>query len=226
MLVVIFDNESIAYDAKTALQKLGKQGDIGLYAYAVIKKNQDGSTNIKQGDDGGPLGTLLGTAIGSLVGLLAGPVGAVAGATAGMVGGMTDDLNNSRISLSFLDDVTAKLTSGKVALVAEIDEDWTAPVDTQMESLHGVVFRKALKDVIHQVDDEEVASIKADINQMKAEHVEAQADRKRNLQQKVDALEVNLQTALAKSKQKREQQEAIDRAKAGVLHAKAVALTA
>ena len=32
MLVVVFDNESKAYDGKSALQQLAKEGSIGLYA--------------------------------------------------------------------------------------------------------------------------------------------------------------------------------------------------
>ena len=78
MLVVVFDNESKAYDGKTALQQLANEGNIGLYAYAVLTKNADGTSSVKQGDDAGPLGTLLGTSFGTLIGALAGPAGASA----------------------------------------------------------------------------------------------------------------------------------------------------
>jgi uncharacterized membrane protein len=226
MLVVIFKDESAAYKGKTALQKISDEGNIAVYAYAVIKKNADGSSSVKQGDDGGPLGTLLGTSVGSLVGLLAGPVGALVGGTAGLLSAMTDDMNNTRVGAGFLQDVAAKLTPGTVGLVAEIDEDWTTPVDTQMEALGGEVFRRAMNDVNKQVNDEDIAGMKADLQQMKAEHAEARAERKQKLQQKIDSLDAKIHAALTKAKEKQAQQEQIIRAKAQVLKAKASSLEA
>jgi uncharacterized membrane protein len=226
MLVVVFNDESSAYKGKTALQKISDEGNIAVYAYAVIKKNADGSSSVKQGDDGGPMSTLLGTSLGSLIGLLAGPAGVIVGATAGMLGGLTDDMNNSRVGADFVQDVAVKLTPGRVALVAEVDEDWTAPVDTQMEALGGEIFRRAMNDVHRQVNDEDVASMKADLQQMKAEHAEARADRKQKLQQRIDSLDAKIHAALTKVKQKQEQQEQIIRAKAKVLKAKAAGLHA
>ena len=58
MLVVVFDNETKAYEGKKALLQLDAEGSISAYAYAVLAKHADGSTTIKQGDDPGPLGTL------------------------------------------------------------------------------------------------------------------------------------------------------------------------
>src|SRR5262245_49284206 len=87
MLVTVFDNESKAYAGKEALKQLDAEGNIGLYGYAVISKGPDGSVNVKQGDDIGPLGTLLGTSLGSLIGVLGGPAGLAIGATAGATAG-------------------------------------------------------------------------------------------------------------------------------------------
>jgi len=72
MLVVVFDSENKAYEGKQALSQLESEGSIAVYAYAVIGKNSDGTTTLKQGDDPGPLGTLVGTSLGSLIGLLGG----------------------------------------------------------------------------------------------------------------------------------------------------------
>ena len=54
MLVVVFDNETKAYEGKKALLQLDDEGSIGVYAYAVVAKNADGTAKIKQGDDSGP----------------------------------------------------------------------------------------------------------------------------------------------------------------------------
>jgi uncharacterized membrane protein len=47
------------------------------------------------------------------------------GATAGFTGGATADLYNSGVGDDFIDDVYKFLLPSKVALVAEIEEDWT-----------------------------------------------------------------------------------------------------
>ncbi len=43
MLVVVFDNESKAYDGKKALLQLDGEGSISVYAYAVLAKHADGT---------------------------------------------------------------------------------------------------------------------------------------------------------------------------------------
>jgi len=146
MLVVVFDNESKAYQGEQALNQLNGEGSIAIYAETVLTKNGDGTTTMKQESDQGPLGTLGGTAFGSLIGLLGGPAGFVAGAAAGALAGSVADLDNARVGADFVDDVNKKLSPGRVAVIAEIDEDWTTPVDTRMEALGGTVFRRALAD--------------------------------------------------------------------------------
>ena len=104
MLVVVFDSESKAYEGKRALSQLDSDGSIGLWAYAVVAKNADGTATVKQGDDPGPLGSLAGTALGSLIGVLFGPAGAAFGAIAGLSGGATADLVHAGVGDDFVDD--------------------------------------------------------------------------------------------------------------------------
>src|SRR5215813_6366414 len=201
MLVVVFDNESKAYEGKEALLQLDGEGS-------------------------GPLGTLTGTALGSLIGLLGGPAGLAIGATVGFTAGTTVDLNNARISGDFIDDVTKVLLPNRVALIAEIEEDWTTPVDTRMEALGGTVFRRALSDVEDTIEEEHVAAIKADIAQMKAEHAQARADRKAKLHEKINQLNSKLQAHLQKGREQRQAAEREAQIKAEILKAKAKAAAA
>jgi uncharacterized membrane protein len=226
MLVVIFDTENKAYEGKKALFQLENEGSIAVYAYAVIGKNPDGTTTLKQGDDFGPLGTLVGTSVGALIGLLGGPVGVAIGATAGLIAGGAVDLDNSKVGVDFVDDVRQQLQPGRFAVVADIQEDWTTPVDTRMEEIGGTVYRRALSEVRQTVYEEDAAAIKADIAQMKAEHAEARADRKAKLMEKINQLESRLQAQLEKSRQRREAAEAQAKAKVEALKAKAAALKA
>jgi len=226
MLVVVFDNEVQAYEGRNALLAIDNEGNISVYAYAVLAKQADGTTTVKQGDDSGPIGTLLGTSFGSLIGLLGGPVGVAVGASAGVLAGGAVDLNNARIGDDFIDDVTKVLTPNKVALIAEIEEDWTTPVDTRMEAIGGTVFRRALSDVKQTIHDENVAAMKADMAQMKAEQAKAHSDRKAKLQEKINQLDSKIQAQLQRAKENRESAERQAQAKVQVLKAKAEALKA
>jgi phenylalanyl-tRNA synthetase alpha subunit len=138
------------------------------------------------------------------------------------VGG-TVDLDNARVGDDFIDDVTKVLLPNKFALVAEIQEDWTTPVDTRMEAIGGRVFRRALSEVKHTVDDEETAAMKADLAQMKAEHAKASADRKAKLQEKINQLDSKIQARLEKAKERRQAAEQQAKAKVEILKAKAAA---
>jgi uncharacterized membrane protein len=226
MLVVVFDNETKAYEGKKALMQLDAEGSISVYAYAVLSKHADGSATIKQGDDTGPLGTLVGTSLGSLLGLLGGPVGVAIGAASGFAIGGVADLNNARIGADFIEDVNKQLLPNKVAVVAEIEEDWTTPVDTRMEPVGGIVFRRALADVEDEIHEENVNAMKADLAQMKAEHAKAHADRKAKLQEKINQLDTKIQAQLQKAKERLEAAERQAQAKVQVLKARAAAVKA
>jgi uncharacterized membrane protein len=221
MIVVVFDSENKAYEGKKALQQLVDEGSIGLYAYAVLAKQQDGTAKIKQGDNAGPLATLVGTSFGSLIGMLGGPAGMLVGAAAGMGAGAGMDFANLGIGEDFLDDVTKRLTPNKFALVAEVEEDWVAPVDSRMEAIGGTVFRRSVAEVTNKIHDENVAAMKADLAQMKAEHAETRADQKASLQEKINQLDAKIQTQMQKIKERTEATQAQARAKAEVLKARA-----
>ena len=221
MLVVVFDSESKADDGKRALSQLDSEGNIGLWAYAVVAKKADGTATVKQGDDPGPLGTLAGTAVGSLIGVLFGPAGAAIGAIAGASGGATADLVHAGVGDDFVEDVSKALLPNKVAVVAEIDEDWTFPVDNRMEAIGGLVFRRARSDVRHQVHEENVASMKADMAQLKAEHAQAHAERKAKLLEKINQLDSKIQAQFEAAKEKREASEREAQTKAQILKSKA-----
>jgi uncharacterized membrane protein len=224
MLVVVFDTQSKAYDGKEALLALDDDGRISVYASVVISKNADGSTEVEQAVDSGPLGTLVGTSLGSFIGLLGGPTGLAIGAVAGLLAGSTADLENARIGDDFIADVIKELRPNRFAVVAEVKENHTAPVDTTMEALGGTVFRRALSEVRHTANQEDTAGMRADLSQLKAELAQAHADRKAKLQEKINQLDAKIQARLQKAKERRQAAERQAKAKAEVLKVKAAAL--
>jgi uncharacterized membrane protein len=221
MLVVIFDNESKANEGKNALIQLENEGSIVVYAYAVVARNKDGTARVAQNADPRPIGTLVGTSLGILIGLLGGPAGAGLGAAAGIAAGAAADLSHSKIGEDFVEDLRQELLPEKFALVAEIDEDTTYPVDTRMEAIGGTVFRRALSEVKQKLSDEHTAAMKADRAQLKAEHAKADADRKEKLQEKINQLDTKIEARLEKAKEKRKAAEREAQAKAELLKAKA-----
>ena len=100
------------------------------------------------------------------------------------------------------------------------------PVDIRMESIGGTVFRRSLAQVKHSIHEENVAAMKADLAQMKAEHAKAHANRKAKLQEKINHLDSKIQAQLQKAKERRETVERQAKAKAEILRRQAAALKA
>jgi len=192
MLVVVFDGEKKAYEGVAALRQLESEGAISAYAGAVVAKNADGTTSVKDFDDVGPAGTLIGTSLGSLIGLLGGPVGLAIGAMSGLSLGALVDLDNAGVGADFVEDVQKTLKPGTVAVVADVEEEWTTPVDTRMEALGGTVLRRAVYEVRQTLRAEHVKAMKADLAQMKAELAKTRADHRKKLQHKVDELQAKI----------------------------------
>jgi len=205
MIVAVFENEPRAYEGARALNQLDTEGSITIHAESVIKKNADETASVMQAEDDFPVRTVGGTAIGSLIGLLGGPVGLGIGAIAGALAGSIGDLYVAGVNADFLDDVSAVLTSGKCAVVADVSEEWVTPVDFRMEALGGVVFRSLKTTVEDDQRSRDVADLKQEIAQLKAEHAQERSDRKAKLQARIDGLNAKLQEKLDQAKQRSEQ---------------------
>jgi len=226
LLVVVFDAESKAFEAKKALQRLEKEDVIDVFDQAVVARNKDGSATVREGTDLTPVRTLAGTVLGAVIGLLGGPTGAGLGALAGFVVGDVMDVNGATICEDFIEDVRRKLTPEKFALVAEIGEDSPNPVNANMAALGGTTFRRPLKEVKHAIHDAKVAAMKADLAQITAEYAKAHADRKVKLQERINQLDSRIQAQLERNKQRRQAAETREKAKADFLQARATAMKA
>lgn len=226
ILVVVFENESKADEGLKVLEELDLQGSITVYRHAVVLKNADGTIAVRQWDDLGPFGRVLGTTLGIFLGALGGLGGVAAAATMGLAAGSLTDLKNTRIGEDFIEDVAKALVPKRAAVVADIGETSTDVVDTRMESIGGITFRRTLSEVKHIIHEEHIAAIKADLAQLKAEHAQAHAERKVKLQERINQLNSKLQSYLQRAKERREAEEREARAKVEVLQAKAAAAKA
>ncbi len=200
MIVVIFDNEKKAYEAFKALKDLHAEGSITLYASAVIAKDADGKVTVKEAAERGPLGTAVGLITGSLIGLLGGPVGAAFGAYAGSLGGVLYDLAKAGVGEDFLAEVEQQLQPGKVAVVAEVWEEWVMPVDTCMEAAGGVVFRRARGEVLDYQLERDAAALRAELVALEAEYAQADRKAKAKLRAKIRTAKVRLRVTRDRAK--------------------------
>jgi uncharacterized membrane protein len=221
MLVVVFDNETKAYEGSRALNLLDSEGSITIHAEAVISKNNDETITVKEGESDFPVRTVSGTAIGSLIGLLGGPAGLAVGALTGTMVGSFADLFVAGVDSDYLTEVSQVLTPGKYAIVADVSEEWVTPVDTRMEALNGFVFRTARRSFEEAQRAREISDLRAEIDQLKAEHARAKAEHKAKLQAKIDQLNTRLQTKLQQARQRSEQIKSETEAKVQALQKKA-----
>lgn len=193
IVVTIFDNEKNAYEGSRALNDLHAEGSITLYASAVIAKDAAGKVSVKQMADPGPMGTGLGLVTGTLIGLLGGPVGVAVGATAGTLGGILYDSAEAGVGEDFLEEVGKQMTPGKVAVVAEVQEEWVMPLDTRMEAAGGVVIRRARREALDAQIERDMDVLKAELADLKTEHTLALWESKPELEEKIDAAKARLQ---------------------------------
>ena len=187
ILISVFDTEEAAYEGVSALKDLHRDGDITMYASAVIAKDAQGQVEVRQAADRGPVGTLVGIVTGSLVGLLGGPVGMAIGAYVGGTGGVLYDLFSAEFGGDVVDDVSEALTPGKAAVVADIDEYWVTPIETRFGALGAMTFRRLPGEVADEQLAREAEATKAELEQLQAELRQESGEAKAKVQAAIES---------------------------------------
>lgn len=214
-IAVVFDTEKAAFEGETAIRELHKDGELAVYAAAVIGKDEEGNVEVKKFSGEGPIGTAFGLILGGVIGVLAGPVavatgavlagsaaaasaaasGMVAGSLTGSMFGMARDLWVAGIDTSMLDQVSLELLPGKSCLVASVDEFWTTPLDAKMSELGGVAFRKPRIDAIDEQYEADMAEFHHEITELKDEIRQSSEDTKKAFNDKIDAVKEKVSDA-------------------------------
>ena len=150
-VAVVFDDTSKAYEGLHALWQLDDDGEITVHGSTVVHRNDWGEFQVDSKDTHPALATAVGVGIGALLGALAGPAGAAVGAakgaaigaaSGGTVGAVTDvaradTRDQSRYETAWV------VGAGQSAVIADVSEDSTVPLDKRMRSLGGTVHRRA-----------------------------------------------------------------------------------
>ena len=216
-IVVVFPGEAEAYQGTQALKELHAEGSITVYGAAVVAKDLKGRAMTKEAAEAGPLGTTLGALVGGLIGVIGGPAGTAVGIAGGAAIGSMVDLFNYGISEDFLMRVSTELAPGRTAVIAEVAENWTTPLDTRMEYLGGTILRTWRADFEDEQIEKEVAARRADFEQLKAEYTEAKQEVQAKLKAKMDQAKADLDKAEARARAKVEALESETKAKMAAL---------
>jgi uncharacterized membrane protein len=203
-IVVMFPNESGAYQGTRVLKELHAEGSVAVYGMAVVAKDASGHISVKQAVDEGPLVMATGVLVGGLVGLFGGPAGVALGAGFGGLLGGLGDIFNAGAGADFAEKVSKELASGKVAVIAEIDEAWVTPLDTGMEKIGGTVVREWRSDFEEAQLEKEISARKAELAQLKAELSQASENTKGQLKARIDEAKAKLSAAAERDRARME----------------------
>jgi len=205
VIFVGFNTEQQAYEGDRALHEMHRDGTLSLYNNAVVVKEDNGKVVVRQMPDLEAVGTFGGMITGGLIGLLGGPVGAAVGLGTGTMLGAAFDLTKEGIDSDFVEDAGTRLAPGKAALIAEIDEDWQAPLDARMETLGGKILRQTPTQIEDAYLERSVEAAENDLASLEAEKLTqvmtAQTEKARKQAEK-------LQAKIAEAKQKVQDKEA------------------
>jgi uncharacterized membrane protein len=222
IIVIVFDSESKAFEGSRALRELDKEGEISIYEARIVAKEPGGAVRVLDNADMSGFPEIAGgTAVGAVIGILGGPLGVIVGATAGALVGAINDVQEAGVTDEFVDEITTALKPGKVALVADVVEEWVTPLDTRMEPLGGLVFRRPWTYVKTNQDDRDAAAHRAEMEQLKAERAQARSDRVAKLDAKIDHLRAKLENAIERKRVKMQLRQQQREAKVQALQAKA-----
>jgi len=202
LLVAVFDNETAAKAGLQALRVLHAAGDITLYATGLLARDAKGAIRVEKSMDPGASGMVTGLAVGSLIGLLGGPVGLAIGAMTGTVAGAVRDFWVAGVGLDFIEEATQHLQPGKVALVAEIEEEWITPVDLALQAVGGHVLRRTRTDVAEAQFDHDILAFKSEIKALDAEASHASGAVKARLQATLATTNRSLDGAVHRAQQR------------------------
>jgi uncharacterized membrane protein len=160
---------------------------------ALVVRDRQGNVSLKQIPGHELKGDILGVPTASLAGLLGAPAGVAAKAASGTLAELLIDLFNVGVSPHFLNEISKHMVPGKVAVIAEIDEEQVVLVDGCLEQLGGAVFRRARSALEDSLLERDIAVFKAEVASMKAETGLSSWHTKARIQARIDAAEAELQ---------------------------------
>lgn len=213
ILVASFKREAQAVGAARKLTELESYGSITVYEMVMVKKDLGGKAEEVKAEGQEGLRTISGMAIGALIGALAGPVGMAVGMFTGSLTGAALELDHYSFTSEFGSNVINKMEPGTFAIIAEVEEDSEAYIDSIFLPLGASIIRsdvdyeydKYQDEEIEGIDDEiadERLKIKLATTEEKANILTRIADLKAKRRAKITELEYKAKHAVSETKSK------------------------
>jgi uncharacterized membrane protein len=200
IIFISFNNEKQAHEGVRALRELRT---VTLYAGALIAKDPDGKIVVKESAVERPAATLGGLLMDSLVGLL-GPAAIAIDSGGGALLGAAIHAAKAGITTEFVQTIEKELASGKIGIIAEIDEEWVTPIDIRMEPLGATVYRQTRTQLEDAFFEKEIEAQRTELAILESEKA---ANAKINEERNAAERNVRLQAKIDASKRKIQAQE-------------------
>lgn len=118
---------------------------------------------------------------------------------------MLFDLDSSGVGAGFLDEVSKALSPGKAAVLAEIEESWTTPVDTRLHKLGGVILRRLRSEVVEDQLVRESAAFEADLKTLQDDLKHADAENRAAIQKNIEQVKMQIKVTQDQAKKRLDQ---------------------
>jgi uncharacterized membrane protein len=150
LMAKVYDSPEGASKALEFVEDLHRRKTIKIHNAAVLVKDQDGTTHVKDTRDiGSKKGRVLGAVTGGLIGLLGGPAGVVVGALAGAgAGGLAAGKLDFGFSDKFLENLKQYLQPGTSALILLVERDWVGQITEILAKDAGVLLQQTITDAV------------------------------------------------------------------------------
>jgi uncharacterized membrane protein len=198
ILVASFRREAQAVEASHKLTELESYGNITVYEMVMVRKDQDGKVAELQAEGQEGLHTLSGMAIGVLIGALAGPVGMAVGMFTGTLTGAALELDHYSFTSEFGSRVINKMEPGTVAIIAEVEEDNEAYIDSTLMPLGASLIRSDVDYEYDKFDDQEIEAIDEEIADERAKIRLATTEEKAKILSGIAALKEKRRAKISK----------------------------
>jgi uncharacterized membrane protein len=148
LIARVFDDPDKASDALEFIRDLSKRKVLKVLHTALLVKDKDGATSLKEtGDLDARGGRIFGAVTGGLIGLIGGPVGVVVGALAGAgVGGMAAKRIDRGFSDEFLKRFQEQLQPGSAAALVIVENQWVQKASEALADDQNLVMQQTLTD--------------------------------------------------------------------------------
>lgn len=152
VIVAAFKDMDGASNVLNDLKQAKREGLIDIEDAAVITKDIDGKTKIRETHDmGAGKGATIGAVTGAVLSIIAGPIGWMA-LGGGLIGGISAKMRDGGFPDDRLRKLAEGLTPGSSALVVIIDHNWVAAVEEQIEKHDADMLMGALQaDIAEQL---------------------------------------------------------------------------